>query len=206
MHRQELLQLLEEHSTCFMDEAAFVRRAIRFIVAYPECFERSTLPAHVTGSAWVIDHKRDCTLLLHHRKHEQWFQPGGHADGDGDIRRVALREASEETGLDPAHLQLVEDRIFDVDIHTVSVPGQPAHEHIDIRFLVEVDSRLTIPGNHESNAILWVPLHAVVEFNNSRSTYRMIEKTRRLRHAQEASASFLEPTVTGGCPDHFRVR
>jgi len=121
-------------------------------------------------------------LLLHHRKHDQWFQPGGHADGDADILRVALRETSEETGLDPSHIRLVSGEVFDVDIHTIqaSVRG-PRHQHIDIRFLVEMDDDLPIPGNDESHDILWVPLAQVPRFNNNRSTFRMVEKTRRLR-------------------------
>jgi hypothetical protein len=59
----------------------------------------------------------------------------------------------------------------------------PRHEHYDIRFLVEMDDDIAIPGNSESNEITWVPLHAVTRYNNNRSTYRMLEKTRRLRSA-----------------------
>ncbi len=183
MHRQELLGLLEAHRPHFMEEAAYVRRARQFVEAHRDCFERSLLPTHVTGSAWVVTPDRSSALLLHHRKLNQWFQPGGHADGEADILGVALRETAEETGVDPAHIHLVDPRIFDVDIHSVSPPGQPPHEHVDIRFLLEIDAGIEVPGNHESNDIRWVPLHAVARFNNNRSTFRMVEKTRRLRNA-----------------------
>ena len=189
MHRQELLSLLQNHRTHFMEEAAYVRRARSFVEAHPDCFERSLLPAHVTGSAWVVNPDRSCALLLHHRKLNQWFQPGGHADGETDILGVALRESAEETGVDPAHIHLIDSRIFDVDIHSVSLPTQPLHEHIDIRFLLEIDSDIDAPGNHESNEVRWVPLHAVTRFNNNRSTYRMVKKTRRLRNAGAAEAA-----------------
>ena len=184
MHRRELLSLLDRHVTRFMEEAAFVARARRFVEDYADCFDRKLLPGHVTGSAWVVNPARDRVLLLHHRKHDQWFQPGGHADGDADILRVALRETSEETGLDPSHIRLVDGGVFDVDIHTIpaSVRG-PQHSHIDIRFLVEMDDDIAIPGNDESHQVLWVPLSQASRFNNNRSTYRMIEKTRRLRTA-----------------------
>jgi hypothetical protein len=46
---------------------------------------------------------------------------------------------------------------------------------------VEMDDDLAIPGNDESHQVLWVPLHQVARFNNNRSTYRMVEKTRQLR-------------------------
>ncbi|MCB1800769.1 MAG: NUDIX hydrolase [Gammaproteobacteria bacterium] len=184
MHRQELIRLLQAHQTRFMDESAFVARALTFVAEHHDCFHCDLWPGHVTGSAWVVNPRRDHVLLMHHRKHDQWFQPGGHADGDADILRVALRETSEETGMGPEHIRLVGGDVFDVDIHTIpaSVRG-PQHEHIDIRFLVEMDDDLVIPGNDESHQILWVALHEIARYNNNRSTYRMLEKTRRLRHA-----------------------
>lgn len=182
MHRQDLLKLLDQYQTRFMDELAFIRKARAFINAHEDCFYRELWHGHVTGSAWVVNPSRDHVLLLHHRKLDQWFQPGGHADGDHDILRVSLKETSEETGLDPSHIRLVDGRIFDVDIHTIHASKHdPRHEHIDIRFLLEIDDHVTIPGNDESHDILWVPLHMATRFNNNRSTYRMIEKTRQMR-------------------------
>jgi 8-oxo-dGTP pyrophosphatase MutT (NUDIX family) len=150
---------------------------------HADCFNRDLSPAHVTGSAWVVSPDRSQVLMMHHRKHGQWFQPGGHADGDADILRVALRETSEETSLDPAQIRLLGETVFDVDIHTIpaSVRG-PQHQHIDVRFLVEIDNDLQIPGNDESHEIRWVDLIDVTRFNNNRSTYRMMEKTRHLRN------------------------
>ncbi len=184
MHRQELLSLLSRHRTRFMEEAAYIERARVFVEAHEDCFHCDLWPGHVTGSAWVVSPDRSRVLLLHHRKHEQWFQPGGHADGDADILRVALRETSEETGLDPSHIRLVSEAVFDVDVHAVPASERgPRHDHYDIRFLVEMDDDLEIPGNVESHEVIWVPLHEVARYNRNRSTYRMVDKTRRLRNA-----------------------
>ncbi|MCP5230997.1 MAG: NUDIX hydrolase, partial [Zoogloeaceae bacterium] len=175
------------HRTRFMDEAAFVRKAREYILQHENCFDRALWPGHVTGSAWVINPARDRVLLLLHGKHNQWFQPGGHADGDHDVLRVALRETSEETGLDAARIKLVDGAVFDLDIHTIPAGHcGPEHQHIDIRFLVEIDDTLPIPGSHESHDVMWVPLNQVSAFNNNRSTYRMVEKTRHLRHWRAA--------------------
>ena len=182
MHRRQLLNLLESYRSRFMEEAIYTRRAIDFIRHHENVFDRHLLPGHVTGSAWVVSPDRDHVLLLHHRKHGQWFQPGGHADGDADVMRVALRECAEETGLDPDRIRLIDSAVFDVDIHTIPARHDaPQHEHIDIRFLVEIDHRLSIPGNRESYAVRWFPLRQVLHYSNSRSTYRMLEKTRMLR-------------------------
>ena len=67
-------------------------------------------------SVMVVSPDFTQALILHHVKQDQWFQPGGHADGDNDVLRVALRETSEETGLDPDQIQLLSDEVFDVDI------------------------------------------------------------------------------------------
>jgi 8-oxo-dGTP pyrophosphatase MutT (NUDIX family) len=167
MHRNQLLNLLKSYRTRFMEEVAYVRRAIDLI----------------KQDANVVSPDREQVLLMHHRKYGHWFQPGGHADGDPDVLRVALRECAEETGVDPAHIRLIDPAIFDVDIHSVpSAATVPGHDHIDIRFVVEIDDRLDIPGNNESHEVKWFSLYEVMHYNKFRSTYRMLEKTRAMRN------------------------
>ena len=183
MHRLELLNLLREHRTRFMEESGYVKRAIGYIKEHEDCFYRELWPVHVTGSAWVVSPDHNRILMMHHKKHNQWFQPGGHADGDADIVRVALRETSEETGIDLSQIKLLDLNVFDVDIHGIPAMGnEPQHDHIDIRFLVEIDDSEPVPGNDESHQVLWVSLYEVTRYNNNRSTYRMLEKTRKLRN------------------------
>ncbi|WP_018946425.1 NUDIX hydrolase [Thioalkalivibrio sp. AKL17] len=185
MHREQLLHLLQRHQAPFIEEAGFRRRALDFVRRHPDCFNCDLLPAHVTGSAWVLSPDRERALMLLHGKHNRWFQPGGHADGQADILQVALREVHEETGLAREHIRLVTEDVFDLDIHTIPAsPEFPQHDHIDVRFLVEIDDRLEIPGSHESHAVLWVPLQHVSRYNNNRSCWRMVEKSRRLRTAE----------------------
>ena len=182
MHRNDLLNQLKNYRPRFMDEVAYVHRAIAYIEQTPDVFERKA-PVHVTASAWVVSPDRERVLLLHHRKYGHWFQPGGHADGDADVLRVAIKECAEETGLDPAQIKLIDPAIFDVDIHDVPTIGQiPGHGHIDIRFVVEIDDSLAIPGNNESHEVKWFSLYEVMQMNRFRSTYRMLEKTRGMRN------------------------
>jgi len=82
-----------------------------------------------------------------------WLQPGGHADGDMNLANVALREATEETGIDG--LRVVTPAI-DVDIHEVNPPNEDAHLHLDVRFLVIAPPDTEPVGNHESQGFQWV--------------------------------------------------
>lgn len=158
-----------------------VDRTRRFIAKHSDCFNRALAEGHVTGSAWVLNPARDHVLMLHHRKLDLWLQPGGHADGDPDITRVVLKETSEESGVSLEHVRLVSDSIFDVDVHVIHAnEHDPRHEHFDIRFLLEMDDQIPLPGNDESHEIGWVSLAEVLRFNNARSFYRMVEKTRRM--------------------------
>lgn len=159
-----------------------VARTHRFVKQHPNCFDRALLVGHVTGSSWVVNPARTHVLMLLHRKLNRWLQLGGHADGDTDIVQVALKETAEESGVDINALTLVSHGIFDVDVHVVHASQHdPRHEHFDIRFLLELDDSIPLPGNDESHQIGWVPLEQISRFNNARSLYRMVQKTRHLR-------------------------
>jgi len=182
MHRQELLQRLSRYRTPFIEEAAMVNRTRNFVMQHSNCFDRHLAIGHVSGSAWVVNPARTHALLLHHRKLGFWLQPGGHADGDSDIVRVVLKETSEESGVDFNDVRLLSDEIFDVDVHTVyESKHDPRHEHFDIRFLVEIDDSIPIPGNNESHDIGWAAIDEVARFNNALSLRRLVTKTRRLQ-------------------------
>ena len=130
-------------------------RVLAFIDANDDALLRSCVPGHLTGSSFVVDAARGRFLLLHHTKLRKWLQPGGHADGDGNLAAVALREATEETGI--VGLQVVVPPI-DIDVHLVEPPHEHAHHHYDLRFLVLAPDDAQVSGNHESTDQRWVTL------------------------------------------------
>jgi 8-oxo-dGTP pyrophosphatase MutT (NUDIX family) len=130
-----------------------------FAAGRADCCERTCGPGHFTGSAWVVSADGERALLLHHRKLDRWLQPGGHADGDGDLASVALREAEEETGL--AGLR-VEGGVFDLDRHLIPARGEePAHFHYDVRFVVRAGADEAFVVSEESHALAWLPVRDI---------------------------------------------
>ncbi|MEI8234434.1 MAG: NUDIX hydrolase [Verrucomicrobiota bacterium] len=118
------------------------------------CFERNAFPAHFTGSALVLSADGQRALLHHHRKLNRWMQFGGHCEGDADILRVAQREALEESGIEGLHpLQATP---FDLDIHEIPArPGEPAHFHYDVRFLLAAPAGARHACSEESLELRW---------------------------------------------------
>jgi len=180
MHRNPLLEKLSTHTPYDAHEAAMAEALRQFVEANVDCFERSLEIGHITGSAWIVDRDRTHALLTHHRKLNKWLQLGGHADGDPDILRVALREAREESNLDAIHP--VSENIFDVDIHVIPARGaEPEHLHYDVRFLLEADRSAPLTVSEESRSLAWMPLMEIASLNPEESMARMVAKTKPLR-------------------------
>jgi 8-oxo-dGTP pyrophosphatase MutT (NUDIX family) len=180
MDRAGLLALLEDHARRWPDDAEQAARIGAFILAHEDCLLRTCRPGHLTGSAWILSPDRESVLLVHHRKLGRWLQPGGHADGEADLLQVALREAREETGL-VSLTTLPAGNPLDLDIHQIPAHGQePAHLHLDVRFLLVAAPGEVPRANEESAAIRWVRREALGEVSDEESLLRMERKTREV--------------------------
>ncbi|MFP5255945.1 MAG: NUDIX hydrolase [Acidimicrobiia bacterium] len=155
------------------DHEAARARILAFLDAHPDALHRSCRNGHLTGSALVVDPASRRVLLLFHAKVRRWLQPGGHADGDGCLAHVALREASEETGI--AGLAVVTPAI-DLDVHLFrsATGAEPDHLHLDVRHLVVAPPGATALTNHESHAHAWVGADDLARYQVDRGTVRMV--------------------------------
>ena len=75
-----------------------------YIKNNPNCFTRENKVAHFTTSIWTVNKGRTKTLMVYHNIYDSWSWIGGHADGEKDLAKVALRELKEETGVENAVL------------------------------------------------------------------------------------------------------
>jgi len=174
--RRTLILLVEDYARRYPTETEVVARFLEFAASGEELQGKANLRRHITASAWILDRERHRVLLTHHAKLGIWVQLGGHTDEGEDWAWAALREAEEESGL--AGLTLVMPGLFDLDIHTIPArPDTPAHDHYDLRFLMEADPAAPLVVSEESRALAWVPLDNLDRFTTEASQHRMAAKT-----------------------------
>ena len=135
--------------------------------------DRNCRPGHLTGSSLIIRPEDSKILVLFHAKLKRWLQPGGHADCDGDMARVALREAIEETGI--TQLNIVEPPI-DLDIHIVDPPYEDAHEHHDVRYLALAPEGSCPRANYESTGFQWLDPSEIQQIDPDDGFIRLVER------------------------------
>jgi 8-oxo-dGTP pyrophosphatase MutT (NUDIX family) len=175
VHRQPLLDQLAAYQLKHPAEAETIGRFIAFVERCPDCFERSLLEGHITGSAWIMDADGGRVLLTHHRKLDAWLQLGGHADGESDVQAVALKEAREESGLED--FEVLGEGIYDLDIHLIPErKGVPEHYHYDVRYLLRATGSTDYVVSEESHDLRWVAVNEVATLTEDQSMLRMVRK------------------------------
>lgn len=180
MQRSPLLTKLREYCPYDQHEQDMYETLLRFVETESNCFDRGLQIGHVTGSAWIVDNALTKALLTHHFKLDRWLQLGGHADGDPDILRVALREAREESGIE--NIRPLSEAIFDVDVHSIPArSGEPRHLHYDVRFLLEADADAPLIVSNESKDLAWIPLEDIARISTDQSIIRMTLKSLALQ-------------------------
>jgi len=156
---------------------------LRFADDLAEPFSREQLPAHFTASAAVVDPDRGLVCLVDHVKLGRRLQPGGHVEPDDQSpAEAALREAREETALD-ARLHPFAPRPLDVDVHEFPErDGQPAHLHLDLRYLVLATGE---PGEGAH----WLSWDDALAGTDEPALRRLLEKARGLTESDERASN-----------------
>lgn len=176
MDQKSTLKLLSDFQSIYPEELAFCRRCQELVETHPNFYDRQLKIGHLTASAWIVHPDKAQILLIHHLKLSRWLQPGGHIEPeDRDVLNAALREAREETGL--TDFNLLSEGIYDIDIHMIPARGDmPAHEHYDLRFILEAAHPEKIQKSEEVKGIKWFEKGALKAQIDNVSILRMLEK------------------------------
>lgn len=120
---------------------------------------------HFTVSGFVVEGDR--TLLHWHKKLLIWLPPGGHIDPDEDPVQAVVREVLEETGI-------AAEVVPHLDVHGFSnvgelpppiaiivadvgaTPKEPAHQHIDMSYVLRPRQGVARVDAEEDHGFVWV--------------------------------------------------
>lgn len=201
MHRREIIEsirLYRRHlaerplihaSFDMEEETGIIEKFELFIESTVDCFERTCMAGHITGSAMVVSPDFEQVLLTLHGKLNKWLQLGGHSDGNPLTHEVSLREVEEESGLEPIMVfePLRAAQVstplpnrplpFDFDYHLIPARKlEPEHVHYDVRFVVVADNSRPPIISDESQDLRWMNIDEARRLTTERSMHRQFDK------------------------------
>ena len=132
---------------------------LEFIDSFDDTLTRDNIFGHFTASAFVVNKERNKMVVVYHIINDGWIYPGGHADGEEDLLKVAVREVEEETGL---KVKVLDDNIYTIE--SAPVKGHikrgkyvSAHLHLDVIFIMEADDKIPLKYKEdESKGVKWI--------------------------------------------------
>lgn len=157
----KLRESIERYQPFDNEEEEIKKNILKYMDKYSDVLTRNNDKCHFTSSGIVLNKERTKVLMVFHNIYNSWIVPGGHADGDGDLLHVALKEVEEETG---QKATVLDKNIFQLSIspiegHMKRGKYVEPHYHLDVLYLLEADD--TIPlvyREDESQGVKWATI------------------------------------------------
>jgi 8-oxo-dGTP pyrophosphatase MutT (NUDIX family) len=147
---------------------------LAFVHGRADSCRRDCVPGHVTASTLVVGSAGQVLLTLHPRL-GRWVQLGGHCeDGDDDILAAALREATEESGVDGLHIN---PGLVAVHVHAVTCSLGVPTRHLDLQFAAHAPADAEITVSSESLDLRWWPADALPDGTDEALAYLVAQAT-----------------------------
>ncbi|MCB2297901.1 NUDIX hydrolase [Clostridium tagluense] len=147
---------------------------------FDDILTRDNRIAHITSSGFVVNKTKDKVLMVHHNIYNSWSWTGGHADGEDDLLAVAIKEASEETGvknISPVTSQILSLDLLPVLGHVKNGNYVSAHLHLSLAYLIQADEdEPLIVKADENSAVKWIPIDEVNLYSDEPHMQKVYEK------------------------------
>lgn len=166
--RGSAIALLREWKAPNREQDSLRHAVLAFLDARDDACLRECVPGHITASALVLDDSGQVLLTLHPRL-GRWVQLGGHCEADdGDIVAAALREATEESGVDGLR---IEPDLVAIHVHALTCSLGVPTRHLDLQFVAHAPAGAQIAVSDESVDLRWWPADALPDDTDDALAY-----------------------------------
>ncbi|MEV0295136.1 NUDIX domain-containing protein [Nocardia sp. NPDC050710] len=152
-------ELLESWRPATGPEQSLREAMLAFLGSAPRGCLRAHAPGHITASAVVFSHDGSEVLLTLHPRVGRWIQLGGHCEeGDETVADAALREATEESGIDGLTL---DPELYGAQAHPITCSLGVPTRHLDLLFRITAPAGAVPVRSAESTDLRWWPVDAL---------------------------------------------
>lgn len=150
-----LYESIRSYIPCNEQEEHDKNQILLLMESMENLLSRENTTAHFTASAWVVSPDRSKVLMAYHNIYHSWAWLGGHADGDSDLLKVAMREVKEESSI--THVRPLSEEIFSLE--TLTVDGHikngayvSSHLHLNLTYLLEASTEDPLSIKEDENS------------------------------------------------------
>ncbi len=158
--------------------------------------------AHITSSGFIVNKSLSKMLMIHHNIRNAWGWTGGHADGNQNLLDVAIREATEETGVGvkPLSSDIASIDILTVSGHTKKGVYVNSHLHLSVSYILIADEEdaLTIKPD-ENSGVEWFEVERLNEdYFSARDVYLYAKHLQRAKEWIGENSSYRTSNIVRG--------
>ena len=180
----ELRNQIEKYKPYNEQEEKDKKLMLKYIDTFEDVLTRKNEFGHFTASSWAVNKDRTKVLMIYHNIYKSWAWTGGHADGESDLLKTAIRELKEETGVE--NVKVINDDIFSLEIicvngHIKNGKYVSSHVHLNLTYLLEVDEKETLKIKKDENSgVKWINIEDIEKTSNEKwmkeTVYKKLKK------------------------------